>query len=130
MGEFKLNNKRKKVKLPFTVPNGYFDHFAEELMEQLSHQEPVMPKKIILWKRVLPWIYVAAMLAGAAFLFNYVTDPGNKSGTMSVYDVIRCDHSSIKKALSDMSEDEYFEIMEDHATSVSYHQTLLTDLYY
>lgn len=53
-------------KNPFIVPEGYFEHFSEELMQKLPAQEEsaVEPQRITLWMRVRPWVYMAAMFCG------------------------------------------------------------------
>ena len=83
-------------------------------------------KKATLWNKVSPWIYMAAMIAAMALFFRLVVSSEEDPYAY----VIGLDHSSIKKALSDISEDEFFEIVEDRARSVSYHQTMLTDSNY
>lgn len=47
---------------PFKVPEGYFEKFTEELMQQLPEEKP--KQTISMWQRVKPWIYMAAMFAG------------------------------------------------------------------
>jgi len=50
---------------PFRVPDHYFEHFTQELMNKLPEKEPIptMPE-ITLWQRVKPWLYMAAMFVG------------------------------------------------------------------
>lgn len=38
-------------KQPFKVPNGYFDSFAENLMDKLPEQQPVMTPHISMWRK-------------------------------------------------------------------------------
>ena len=52
---------------PFTVPEGYFEHFTENLMERLPEKEVKALPEIKLWDRVKPWIYMAAMFVGLMF---------------------------------------------------------------
>ena len=59
--------KKYGKKNPFTVPEGYFDHFAEELMNQLPEKETTPLPQIKLWDRVKPWVYMAAMFVGLMF---------------------------------------------------------------
>lgn len=71
--EYLINKMGKKT--PFTVPEGYFDQFAERLMDQLPDSKP---KKAIVY-RLRPWLY-AAMFAGllgwsaSLFFSNDLTD--------------------------------------------------------
>lgn len=57
---------------PFRVPEGYFEQFADSLMERLPRQEaaPFVPKEPTLWDKVKPWVYMAAMFAGAALIIR------------------------------------------------------------
>lgn len=49
---------------PFTVPEGYFERFTEQLMEKLPEREAQPAPKLTLWTRVKPWVYMAAMFCG------------------------------------------------------------------
>jgi len=55
---------------PFKTPEGYFENFTNGIMSQLP--EAVQKESLILnWRRrVRPWIYAAAMLAGIALLLR------------------------------------------------------------
>lgn len=56
--------KRCGTENPFTVPEGYFEHFTEQLMEKLPEREMQPAPKLTLWTRVKPWVYMAAMFCG------------------------------------------------------------------
>lgn len=63
----KENQLLKKVgtRNPFTVPDGYFDSFTQEVMNKLPEKEIVyVPSEPTLWTRVKPWIYMTAMFCG------------------------------------------------------------------
>lgn len=49
---------------PFKVPEGYFENFAEQLMDKLPEKAPVEAPDITLWMRIRPWVYMAAMFCG------------------------------------------------------------------
>ena len=128
MEKFNIEKAKGVVKHPFTVPEGYFDNFTESLMAQLPEKEHrPAAKKIPLRKKIAPWMYAAAAVAAIVVVFQFVM-PVTQQGHFS--DVINLDHSSIKQALSDISEDEFFEIIDERAHSHSYHQTLLSDSNY
>lgn len=61
---------------PFKVPEGYFDQFANQLMTELPERtfefEP--QKKVTLWDKVKPVVYLAAMFAGIALMFAVAED--------------------------------------------------------
>jgi hypothetical protein len=56
--------KRCGTENPFTVPEGYFERFTEQLMEKLPEREAQPAPKLTLWMRVKPWVYMAAMFCG------------------------------------------------------------------
>lgn len=53
----------------FKAPEGYFEHFHEQLMESLPEPTPAPAPvtKVTLMQRVKPWIYMAAMFVGTIF---------------------------------------------------------------
>lgn len=62
----------------FTVPQGYFDHLTESIMEQLPEREVVQKKQPLRsTKRLKPWIFVAAacacILVGIRFMVDFNT---------------------------------------------------------
>ena len=54
-------------KMPYRVPEGYFDDFAKKLMAHLPMEESTMMEsesaepRITPWQHIKPWIYMAAM---------------------------------------------------------------------
>lgn len=56
--------KRCGTENPFTVPEGYFERFTQQLMEKLPEREAQPAPKLTLWTRVKPWVYMAAMFCG------------------------------------------------------------------
>ena len=44
--------KRCGTENPFTVPEGYFERFTEQLMEKLPEREAQPAPKLTLWPRV------------------------------------------------------------------------------
>ncbi|MCL1943900.1 MAG: hypothetical protein FWF54_10190 [Candidatus Azobacteroides sp.] len=52
-------------KNPFTVPEGYFENLTACVMASLP-ENPAKPIKIGLRKKILPWVYMAAMICGIA----------------------------------------------------------------
>ena len=74
----------------FRVPDGYFESLTQRVMDRLPSDEAslsaasqsgssspkeatpaaLQPEEITLWQRVRPWIYLAALFAGAAFIIR------------------------------------------------------------
>ncbi|MDD6210571.1 MAG: hypothetical protein PUB21_08210 [Bacteroidales bacterium] len=125
MKDFEFDSEKREIKHPFTVPDGYFDGFTDSFMSQLPEKAMPEEKKITLWARVSPWVYMAAMFAGMAlFLRTFVSkdDEGKKTAELTFQDT-----ANFRQIITEMSEDEFFDIMDDQATSASYYQTLLSD---
>lgn len=61
-------------KQPFKVPNGYFDSFADSLMDKLPEQQPVMTPHISIWRK---WhklrLTVAVAASVCAVMFSVMT---------------------------------------------------------
>ena len=49
---------------PFKVPEGYFENFAVQMMDQLPEKTPAVTPAVTLWTRIKPWIYMTAMFCG------------------------------------------------------------------
>lgn len=77
MNEEKDLLKRYGRKTPFRVPDGYFENFADRLMQQLPEKESIEEPTVRLWDRVKPWLYMAAMFVGLMFSIRTLisTDP-------------------------------------------------------
>ncbi len=97
---------------PFTVPDGYFDHFKENIMEQLPEkvEQPFVKHHITRWSRVKPWFYMTAvfagMLLGVRLMLNLTS--GNESSETS------------KHAETEIVTDRYVETMIDHSMMDDY----------
>lgn len=51
---------------PFTVPEGYFQNFTDEIMGKLPEKKEVPSQtKVRTWDRIRPWVYMTAMFIGA-----------------------------------------------------------------
>ena len=54
-------------KQPFKVPNGYFDSFADNLMDKLPEQQPVITPHISMWRKLRLTVAVAASVCAVMF---------------------------------------------------------------
>lgn len=77
-GEEKLKEKIGS-EVPFTVPKGYFEHFTQQLMNELP-QPAEAPKEIKLsnWQRFRPYIYMAAMFVGIWLMMRVFYNVSNQ----------------------------------------------------
>lgn len=81
-------------KRPFKVPEGYFEQFHEQLMENLPVNEATtttVTEPITLMTRIKPWLYMAATFMGIVFMVQglmYVNESQLASnGMASIEDV-------------------------------------------
>ena len=65
MSEINLNDMKPHAgRNPFTVPDGYFDRFADELMARLPEQPQVAFPRTTWWHRYRYWVATAACVCG------------------------------------------------------------------
>ncbi|MDR0895583.1 MAG: hypothetical protein LBN06_09855 [Prevotellaceae bacterium] len=58
---------------PFGVPDGYFDHLTQTVMNQLPEKATTartIQRVPTRWERFKPWLYMAAMFVGAALIIR------------------------------------------------------------
>ncbi|MBO7247850.1 MAG: hypothetical protein J6V02_05850 [Bacteroidaceae bacterium] len=57
-------------RVPFTVPEGYFENLTENIMAALPEQtvQKEQPRIITPWARIRPYMYAAAAFLGVLFL--------------------------------------------------------------
>ncbi len=48
----------------YTVPDNYFDSVRSKIMENLPEYQEKKPEKLSAWRKVQPYIYMAAIFAG------------------------------------------------------------------
>ena len=84
MNEEKNLIKTYGKKQSFKVPEGYFEHFAEDLMSKLPEKGIKGPDKITTWDRIKPWVYMVAMFVGIIFTARILTNKGISENAQSV----------------------------------------------
>lgn len=62
---------------PFSVPEGYFEQFTQQMMDKLPEKEPTIriEQPTTTWQRVKPWFYLAAMFCGIMIGARHVLSP-------------------------------------------------------
>ena len=95
MKTFKLANE-PKIKSGFIIPESYFDHFSETVMQQLPNEDP---KVISLFLRRKSWIYAAAALIGLGLIIPIYNGFGNHSSEID--EVILENYIANKSDISD-----------------------------
>lgn len=114
-------DKYKNTENPFKVPENYFDNFQKEIMNKITEEKEV--KIVPLWKKIVPWASVAAIVCGGIISFNVLTSnsistPDNSGNTQS-------------NEMYASSDDEYFMLyLEDMANNDSYEDVLFSNVNY
>lgn len=76
--EDKLKEKAGS-RLPYNVPEGYFESFKERMLSSLpDYPEKPRQPDMTLWQRIRPYVYLAAMFAGIwcmMQIFHRVSSP-------------------------------------------------------
>jgi hypothetical protein len=107
-----MNNNMTKLeemkeKNPFKVPEGYFESLTDNIMSRLPEKTESEPRVLSLWERIQPWVYMAAMFAGIAFMVKlFVGSPPTLDLTSSA-DI-----------------EEFYQYYEEQLTNKVYHETL------
>ena len=95
MKTFKLENE-PKIKSGFIIPESYFDHFSETVMQQLPIEEP---KVISLFLRRKSWLFVAAAIVGLGLIIPIYNDFSNHSSEID--EIILENYIANKSDISD-----------------------------
>jgi hypothetical protein len=108
------NSKLKEFgdKNPFCIPDGYFENFAENMMNRLPDLPAEQPEVISIYDRVKPWLYMAAVFGGLIILFNVL----NRTSGISPNDKSPLEKAVLPVSSSDAEEDEFMEYIEDMYT--------------
>jgi hypothetical protein len=77
--------ERLKGQKPFKTPEGYWDGLTKQIMNQLPERILEEPKKVSLMARVLPWMYLAAVIAGLGMFFDFLNGNNKKDSVNIVY---------------------------------------------
>ena len=97
-------------KAPFRVPDGYFEGLTERVMDGLPEVERVKPvvRRVSMWDRVKPWIYMAAMFMGAALIIRVATyNPTSTSDAVASTEADEWEMSYLDNVLAQQQIDSY-----------------------
>lgn len=106
-------NQIEKVgkRIPFKVPEGYFEGLTDHIMVQLPPKVDTEVKVLSVWERFKPWAYMVAMFVGIALMVKvFVGSPVDSASQMGL--------------VSDADLEEYYQYYEDQLTSSIYHESL------
>jgi len=118
---------------PFKVPENYFAQFNEEIMHHLPEKEFVPPRKVSLWDKAKPWVYLAAMLAGLYVTINFLTrspDEGLFSfGKKAAVESSVNSPTDSYWSTVHITEEEFYQYLEDQLVSYRYYDYLYYQVY-
>lgn len=68
---------------PFRVPDGYFENLTSEVMNRLPEKEKLtaVQTEPTMWQKVKPWLYMTAMLIGAALIIRVASSDRTPAAT-------------------------------------------------
>ena len=126
-------NEDKKLKQiygknnPFTVPEGYFDKIADDIMKQIPDAPIEQLPQISLWGKIRPWVYMAAMFVGMTFTIRIFMSKFNAEKTQESNKAIpTCNVSEIPDEYVDpivnqamMADYQLYEYLSDATTTAN-----------
>ena len=101
---------------PFKVPSGYFDNLPERIIASLPEKEKVETPVISMWDRIKPWVYMAAMFVGIAFVLKIFIHPVSGNNILT---------ENSKVAVSDI--EGFYSFYENQYADAEYRQTMYYD---
>ncbi|MDR0333174.1 MAG: hypothetical protein LBI15_06875 [Dysgonamonadaceae bacterium] len=125
INSYKTNN-------PFKVPNNYFSHFNEEIMSRLPEKEkkvaPQKTKRVSMWDKAKPLVYMAAMFAGLYFSINLLTKNSDfnllTNRQAEQQQTLNSPNIDNHWASLHITEEEFFQFVEAQLAEYSYHEFL------
>ena len=130
-------NKLQEIdnsKTPFKLPDDYFEHFNEEIMNLLPEKEFKAPVKVTMWDRAKPWVYMAAMFLGLYFMINFLT---NNNGSSATQEAVVAEQTVVGAASTanywstvHITEEEFYEYLEDQLIDDGFYDYMYDQYYF
>lgn len=121
-------DKINKEKSPFKVPENFFEDFNKNMMEQLPKKEH-KAKVIPLWKKVLPWTAVAAVLCGVILNWSNIERVG-QSLTADNQDQQNTENGLTDTMLASYTEEDFYLFVEDEVRNAAVQDMYMEAIYY
>lgn len=112
-----------KNKNPFKVPENYFEGLTKDIMNSLPAKEMEV-KKVALWRKVLPWTGVAAVVATIAIAVGALGDMPNM---MMAEDKEGKEMTTHQQKMAYNEVEDYFLFLEDESTEAQYIDVLFEE---
>ena len=110
---------------PFTVPENYFSRFNEHIMTCLPENKIEKTKKVSLWGKTKPWVYMAAMFMGIFFIIQLLTkDAANQAVTLSSTQFTDDYWSTVQ-----ITEEEFSQYLEEQLVNDGYYDYMYNQIY-
>lgn len=107
---------------PFSVPDGYFENLTARVMKQIPVETPQpAAKKVTMWERISPFLYLAAMIGGFGLFFRVIAFIDGPDATGSKTDTLLVETARPGDAYGAIMEEEtketeYLEYLEEQYT--------------
>ena len=124
--ETKINKSSEIEKRnPFTVPEDYFSRLNEHIMNFLPEKEIIKPKKVSMWDKAKPWVYMAAMFMGIFFTIQLLTrNTTNQVATISSTQFTDDYWSTVQ-----ITEEEFYQYLEEQLVNDGYYDYMYNQVY-
>ncbi|MFA6863859.1 MAG: hypothetical protein WCS11_08235, partial [Dysgonamonadaceae bacterium] len=103
----------------------YFSQFNESLMANLPVKETPKVRKITIWEKSKPWVYMAAMFLGLFFTIQLLVKNSNTPQTASNTFQTEQDYWGDVK----ISEDDFFDYVETQFVDENYYDLVYNQVY-
>lgn len=128
----KINNLQDiGNRMPFTVPEDYFARFNKDIMNQLPEKPKSVAKKVTMWDKAKPWIYMAAMFIGLFFSIRILTTNMHDKKTNAQAQLPAIQNTNTNNYWSNVSisEDEFYQYLEEQIDTQENYQFLFEEMY-
>ena len=117
-------------KNPFTVPKDYFLNVNDEIMSRLPEKKKVVTERVTMWKKIEPWLYMAAMFVGAFFMIQTLQNTAGKKSSASQEVVTFSDANAGESHWSNVqvSEEEFYQYLEEQLINDGYYDYMYSQV--
>lgn len=116
---------------PFTVPDGYFLTLNDEIMNRLPEKERIVARKVTMWKRTQPWLYMAAMFLGAFFIIQSIQNQSGAKRAKPEEEIAAINYTQLNDnywSNVQISEEEFYEYLEEQLVSDGYYDYMYNQI--
>ena len=110
---------------PFTVPEDYFSRLNEHIMNFLPEKEIIKPKKVSMWDKAKPWVYMAAMFMGIFFTIQLLT----RNTTNQVAAIPSTQSTDDYWSTVQITEEEFYQYLEEQLVNDGYYDYMYNQVY-